>query len=76
MDLGVSPTVWPGFTLLITASVVASLIIFRCLLNGILNVLKTHGSVIQPANTLIGVQADRMCVLLYSLKINILLNHL
>ena len=53
IDLGVSPTVWSGFTLLMTTSESASLIIFHCLLNGILNVLKTHGSLIQAANSLI-----------------------
>ena len=41
IELGVCPTVWSGFTLLITASVSASLVIFRCLLYGILNILKT-----------------------------------
>ena len=53
IDLGVSPTVWSGFTLLMTTSESVSLIIFHCLLNGILNVLKTHGSLIQAANSLI-----------------------
>ena len=53
IDLRVSPTVWSCFTLLITASVSAQSDHFCCLLNGISNVLKTHGSLIQEANTMI-----------------------
>ena len=61
IDLGVSPSVWSGFTLLMTTFESASLIIFRCLLNRNLNVLKTHGSLIQAANSLIEHDGEHAC---------------
>ena len=88
IDLGVSPAVWSGFTLLMTTSESASLIIFHCLLNGILNVLKNPwfvDSVECFKNPWFVDSSDwtwwtfRLtdCVFLwYSLKIDRLLNHL
>ena len=78
IDLWVSLTGWSRFSLLITASVSAQSDHFRCLLNGIKNVLKTHGLLIQAANTLIahdGCSGWPMCLFLVLIKINMLLNH-
>ena len=75
IDLGVSPTVWSGFTLLMTTSESASLIIFRYL-----EYFKNPWFVDSSSNqfdwTWWAFKLTDCVFLWYSLKVDMLLNHL